>query len=74
MSQLPNAEDYRKAEYPIEPLLLRRWSPRAMNGEPISDDQILTLFEAARWAPSSFNEQLECECTFADAFSNGPAA
>jgi nitroreductase len=49
--------DHRKADYPIEPLLLKRWSPRAMSGEPISDEEMLTLFEAARWAPSTFNEQ-----------------
>lgn len=52
-----NALDHRKADHPIEPLLLRRWSPRAMSGEPISDEEMLTLFEAARWAPSTFNEQ-----------------
>lgn len=57
MSQLPKPEDYRHADHPIEPILLRRWSPRAMNGEGITDEQMLTLFEAARWAPSSFNEQ-----------------
>lgn len=57
MSQLPKAEDHRTPDYPIEPLILRRWSPRAMNGEPISDEQMLTLFEAARWAPSTYNEQ-----------------
>ena len=52
-----NALDHRKADHPIEPLILRRWSPRAMSGEPISDGEMLTLFEAARWAPSTFNEQ-----------------
>ena len=52
-----NALDHRKADHPIEPLLLRRWSPRAMSGEPITDEEMLTLFEAARWAPSTFNEQ-----------------
>ena len=52
-----NALDHRKADHPIEPLILRRWSPRAMSGEPISDAEMLTLFEAARWAPSTFNEQ-----------------
>jgi nitroreductase len=41
----------------IEPLLYHRWSPRAMSGEPISDRELHRLFEAARWAPSSFNEQ-----------------
>ena len=57
MSQLPKAEDFRKADYPIEPLFVRRWSPRSMSGEPISEREMLTLFEAARWAPSTYNEQ-----------------
>jgi len=47
----------RKAGYPIDPLFLNRWSPRAMSGEEISEEELLTLFEAARWAPSSFNNQ-----------------
>jgi nitroreductase len=47
----------READRPIEPLLLRRWSPRAMSGQPIGDEELLTLFEAARWAPSTYNEQ-----------------
>jgi nitroreductase len=34
-----------------------RWSPRAFSSEPLSDREIQTLFEAARWAPSCFNEQ-----------------
>lgn len=47
----------RTADHPIEPLLMERWSPRAMSGEPLSPKEILTLFEAARWAPSTYNEQ-----------------
>ena len=47
----------RKADYAIEPLLIDRWSPRAMSGEEISRDELMGLFEAARWAPSSFNTQ-----------------
>src|SRR5213593_5765 len=57
MSHLPKAEQVRKADHPIEPIFLRRWSPRAMTGESISDAEMLTLFEAARWAPSTYNEQ-----------------
>src|SRR5437588_9323445 len=49
--------EIRKADFPIQPLLLDRWSPRAMSGEPISRDELMRLFEAARWAPSSFNAQ-----------------
>lgn len=48
----------RKSSYPIQPLLLHRWSPRAMSGEPLNDDELMALLEAARWAPSSMNNQL----------------
>lgn len=47
----------RHADYPIEPLFLERWSPRAFTGEPIPPSELLTLLEAARWAASSFNAQ-----------------
>jgi len=47
----------RTSEYPISPLILSRWSPRSMTGEELGDDDIMSLFEAARWAPSSFNNQ-----------------
>ncbi len=47
----------RKPEYDIHPLILNRWSPRAMTGETLSDDELMPLFEAARWAPSSYNNQ-----------------
>ena len=49
--------EIRKADNAIEPLLLDRWSPRAMSGEEISSGELMRLFEAARWAPSSFNAQ-----------------
>jgi len=52
-----DTSEYRQPDYPIDPVFIRRWSPRAMSGEPISDRELLTLFEAARWAPSSYNEQ-----------------
>jgi nitroreductase len=57
MKQLPNPEEYRKADFPIDRLFVRRWSPRAMSGESITDHEMMTLFEAARWAPSTYNEQ-----------------
>jgi hypothetical protein len=49
--------EVRKADFPIEALLLDRWSPRAMSGEEIAEQELMRLFEAARWAPSSFNAQ-----------------
>ncbi len=47
----------RKANYPISPIILNRWSPRAFDPKPIPHDLLMTLFEAARWAPSSYNTQ-----------------
>jgi len=47
----------RKTRYSINPLILNRWSPRAFSGEKLPDKELLPLFEAARWAPSSFNHQ-----------------
>src|SRR5579883_1807658 len=49
--------EIRHADHPIDPLFLDRWSPRAMSGEALSAEELLTLFEAARWAPSSGNAQ-----------------
>lgn len=49
--------EHRTPEEDVEPLLVNRWSPRAMTGEPLDEDQYLPLFEAARWAPSSYNNQ-----------------
>lgn len=43
--------------YPIQDLLRRRWSPRAFANQPVEPEQLCSLLEAARWAPSSFNEQ-----------------
>ncbi len=57
MATLPDALEVRKPDRPIDPIFLRRWSPRAMTGAPIAADDLATLFEAARWAPSTYNEQ-----------------
>lgn len=47
----------RESDYPIQPMILNRSSPRAMSGEELTDDELFPLFEAARWAPSSSNSQ-----------------
>ncbi|MSN26378.1 MAG: nitroreductase [Geobacter sp.] len=49
--------EIRHAEHLVDHLFVDRWSPRAMSGEEIPADQLLSLFEAARWAPSSMNNQ-----------------
>ena len=38
-------------------LIQSRWSPRKFADRPVTDAQLFHLFEAARWAPSSYNEQ-----------------
>jgi nitroreductase len=49
--------DPRRSDYPIDPIFLARWSPRAFSGEPVAEADLRTMFEAARWAPSSYNSQ-----------------
>jgi nitroreductase len=50
-------DTFRNPEHGVDEQFLRRWSPRAMSGEPIDNETLLGLFEAARWAPSSNNNQ-----------------
>jgi nitroreductase len=57
MSKLPDVTTTRKADHAIEPLFVKRWSPRALSGESVSAADLDRLFEAARWAPSTYNEQ-----------------
>jgi nitroreductase len=47
----------RAADYPIEAIFLERWSARAFDGKPVPLADLATMFEAARWAPSSYNSQ-----------------
>jgi len=34
-----------------------RWSPRAFSPAPVTEEQLASVFEAARWAPSWMNNQ-----------------
>jgi nitroreductase len=54
---LKTEENNRKPAYGIDRMFIDRWSPRAFSSEPLTPEQVQTLFEAARWAPSCFNEQ-----------------
>ncbi|MBS4013098.1 MAG: nitroreductase family protein [Bacteroidetes bacterium] len=44
-------------KYNINPLIKERWSPRAFDNKEVEADKIHNVLEAARWAPSAFNEQ-----------------
>ncbi len=50
-------ENPRVPEVEVNAIFTDRWSPRSFTGDSIPEHQLLSLFEAARWAPSCFNEQ-----------------
>ena len=54
---MSRADNPRVASAQVHPLLIDRWSPRSFAPDPLSDDEIASLFEGARWSPSSFNGQ-----------------
>lgn len=49
--------DARTPDHPIDRQFLDRWSPRAFAERPVTEEQVLTVLEAARWAPSASNLQ-----------------
>ncbi|HXZ44120.1 MAG TPA: nitroreductase family protein [archaeon] len=50
-------EKHASTDHPIHEFLAKRWSPYAFADRPIPPADLCSLFEAARWAPSSYNEQ-----------------
>ena len=46
-----------ETDHPVLDVIAGRWSPRAISSRPVEREKVASLFEAARWAPSSFNEQ-----------------
>ena len=44
-------------DYPISEIIAKRWSARAFSTKPVENSKLLSILEAARWAPSSRNEQ-----------------
>lgn len=51
------ADKTASTDHPIHHLLAERWSPYAFSDRPVSQTDLRSLFEAARWAASSYNEQ-----------------
>lgn len=57
-ASLPNEiEAHRQPDHEINPQFLERWSPRSFSDQEVSEEVLLSLFEAARWAPSGSNNQ-----------------
>ena len=52
-----DVRQHRTPDHDVDELVLNRWSPRAMSGEALEESELMRLFEAARWAPSSYNGQ-----------------
>ena len=50
-------KNIRIADHPVHDQFLGRWSPRAFTADTMTETQVLTLLEAARWAPSAANMQ-----------------
>ncbi|MEJ2199413.1 MAG: nitroreductase family protein [Desulfuromonadaceae bacterium] len=53
----PPLHNPRTPEAEVDSSFVDRWSPRALAPEPLAEEQIAALFEAARWSPSCYNEQ-----------------
>lgn len=49
--------DERKPDHPVDPVFIERWSARSFTGEAMPEEDLLTMFEAARWAHSASNRQ-----------------
>ncbi|MFN5628188.1 MAG: nitroreductase family protein [Bacteroidota bacterium] len=46
-----------QTKFPVSKIISKRWSPRAFSKSPVTKNEVLTLLEAASWAPSASNEQ-----------------
>ncbi len=53
----PEVQKARNMTFEINPVIVSRWSPRSFMSSEISDKDLFSLFESARWAPSSSNSQ-----------------
>jgi len=53
----PEVSEIRHADHEIDAVFLNRWSPRAFDSRPVEDEKLMRVFEHARWAASSYNEQ-----------------
>lgn len=54
---MTESDNPRIASADVNPLIIDRWSPRSFSNEPLTEAEVASIFEGARWAPSSFNRQ-----------------
>ncbi len=52
-----NSIKHATTDHPIEPHIAQRWSPYSFSDQAVNDSDLRSLFEAARWAASSYNAQ-----------------
>lgn len=52
-----NTNKVAQTDHPVQDVISRRWSPYAYADQAVAKDDLMALFEAARWAASSYNEQ-----------------
>ncbi len=57
MEVMDQIESTAVSQSPVHDLIARRWSPREFSDRPVEPEKLASLFEAARWAPSSYNQQ-----------------
>jgi nitroreductase len=52
-----STENTRQPAYPVSPMFIERWSPRSFIPQSMPHDDLMTMLEAARYAPSASNRQ-----------------
>src|SRR5262252_8594365 len=57
LSMASNHPKLARPDHSILPVIAQRWSPYAFDQRPVDREKLLSCLEAARWAPSSYNEQ-----------------
>lgn len=54
---MTSVKEFRTASHDIDPIYLKRWSPRSFLNKEVPESVLRSIFEAARWAPSAANMQ-----------------
>ncbi|WP_150526369.1 nitroreductase family protein [Roseibium sediminis] len=57
MTHQPDQSSLRRTDHAVDSVFVSRWSPRSFVPQDMPEEDLLTIFEAARWAPSAYNVQ-----------------